>query len=44
MDNERDIIERLRNGDALALERLIKMHHAFLITLATPLVLSLIHI
>ncbi len=38
MDNERDLIERLRNGDALALERLIKMHHAFLITLATPLV------
>jgi RNA polymerase sigma-70 factor (ECF subfamily) len=38
MDNERDLIERLRDGDALALERLIKAHHAFLITLATPLV------
>lgn len=38
MDNEHDLVDRLRKGDAFALERLIKTHHAFLVTLATPLV------
>ncbi|MEG1038340.1 MAG: sigma-70 family RNA polymerase sigma factor [Pseudomonas sp.] len=38
MDHEHDLLERLRNGDAHALESLIKKHHAFLITLVTPLV------
>ncbi|WP_165957348.1 RNA polymerase sigma factor [Pseudomonas sp. H9] len=38
MDNEHDLIERLRSGDAHALESLVKTHHAFLITLVTPLV------
>ncbi|MFK0090455.1 RNA polymerase sigma factor [Pseudomonas sp. NPDC090755] len=38
MDNEQALLERLRNGDAHALESLIKIHHAFLITIAIPLV------
>lgn len=38
MDDEQALLKRLRQGDKEALESVIKLHHAFLIAMATPLV------
>ncbi|NBA93369.1 RNA polymerase sigma factor [Pseudomonas sp. R5(2019)] len=38
MDDEQELIKRLREGDSNALETVIKLHHAFLVAMATPLV------
>jgi RNA polymerase sigma-70 factor, ECF subfamily len=36
--DERELIRRLNQGDNTALEAVIKLHHAFLVAMATPLV------
>lgn len=36
--DEQELIKRLRQGDKGALETVIKLHHAFLVAMATPLV------
>lgn len=38
MDDEQELVKRLRNGDSNALEAVIKLHHAFLVAMAIPLV------
>lgn len=38
MDDEQELIKRLREGDKGALETVIKLHHAFLVAMATPLI------
>lgn len=38
MDDEQELIKRLRKGDSTALEAVIKLHHAFLVAMAMPLV------
>lgn len=38
MDDEQELVKRLRSGDSSALETVIKRHHAFLVAMATPLV------
>jgi RNA polymerase sigma-70 factor (ECF subfamily) len=38
MDVEQELLRRLRRGDNGALEAVIKLHHAFLVAMATPLV------
>lgn len=38
MDDEQELVKRLRNGDSSALETVIKLHHAFLVAMAIPLV------
>lgn len=38
MDDEQELLRRLRGGDNGALEAVIKLHHAFLVAMATPLV------
>lgn len=38
MVDEQELINRLRKGDSNALEAVIKMHHAFLVAMAIPLV------
>lgn len=38
MDDEQELVTRLRKGDNSALEAVIKLHHAFLVAMATPLV------
>lgn len=38
MDYEQDLVKRLRRGDSNALEEVIKLHHAFLVAMTTPLV------
>lgn len=38
MDYEQDLINRLRRGERNALEEVIKLHHAFLVAMTTPLV------
>lgn len=38
MDDEPELVKRLRNGDNDALETVIKRHHAFLVAMAIPLV------
>lgn len=38
MDDEQALIKRLRAGDSAALETMIKLHHGFLVAMATPLV------
>lgn len=38
MDDEQELVKRLRNGDSSALEAVIKLHHAFLVAMAIPLV------
>lgn len=38
MDDEQELLRRLRRGDNGALEAVIKLHHAFLVAMATPLV------
>lgn len=38
MDYEQDLVKRLRKGDRNALEEVIKLHHAFLVAMTTPLV------
>jgi RNA polymerase sigma-70 factor (ECF subfamily) len=38
VDEEKALIRRLQSGDNAALETLIKLHHSFLLAMATPLV------
>ncbi|EMM6789202.1 sigma-70 family RNA polymerase sigma factor [Pseudomonas aeruginosa] len=38
MDYEQDLVKRLRRGESNALEEVIKLHHAFLVAMTTPLV------
>jgi len=38
MDDEQELLRRLRRGDHGALEAVIKLHHAFLVAMAVPLV------
>ena len=38
MDDEQELLRRLRLGDNGALETVIKLHHAFLVAMAIPLV------
>ena len=38
MDDEQELLRRLRRGDNGALEAVIKLHHAFLVAMAMPLV------
>lgn len=38
MDDEQELIKRLREGDKGALETVIKLHHAFLVAMAIPLI------
>lgn len=38
MDDEQELLRRLRRGDSGALEAVIKLHHAFLVAMAMPLV------
>lgn len=38
MDDEQELVRRLRNGDSNALEAVIKLHHAFLVAMTIPLV------
>lgn len=38
MDDEQELLRRLRLGDSGALETVIKLHHAFLVAMAMPLV------
>jgi RNA polymerase sigma-70 factor (ECF subfamily) len=38
MDDEQELIRRLREGDKGTLETVIKLHHAFLVAMATPLI------
>ncbi|MFZ3183970.1 MAG: sigma-70 family RNA polymerase sigma factor [Pseudomonas sp.] len=38
MDDEQELVKRLRNGDSNAFETVIKLHHAFLVAMAIPLV------
>jgi len=38
MDDEQELLKRLRQGDSGALEAVIKLHHAFLVAMTTPLV------
>lgn len=38
MDDEQELVRRLRTGDNIALESVIKLHHAFLVAMTTPLV------
>ncbi|MFV3038001.1 RNA polymerase sigma factor, partial [Klebsiella pneumoniae] len=38
MDYEQDLVSRLRKGESNAREEVIKLHHAFLVAMTTPLV------
>ena len=38
MDDEQELLKRLRNGDSNAFEAVIKLHHAFLVAMVIPLV------
>lgn len=38
MDYEQDLVTRLRRGESNALVEVIKLHHAFLVAMTTPLV------
>ncbi len=38
MNDEQELVKRLRNGDDRALEAVIEQHHGFLVAMATPLV------
>lgn len=38
MDNEAELLERVRAGERCALDEMIKLHHAFLVAMTTPLV------